>query len=136
MLNGLIAGAAVLLLAIVFLIIILAYTKADVKELQDKERKRTIDELKGGDSKRSGSVLVSAHYVTYAQMAQIIEEFWKEIAARDEQIKEISKLADLQQKEIELIFGLISRKRLYCEWTQSEFASLQEEIKDIRDKQN
>ena len=48
----------------------------------------------------------------------------------------MKKLADLQQKEIELIFSLISHKRLYCEWTQSEFASLQEEIKHIHDQKN
>lgn len=76
MLEGLIAGVAVMLIAIAFLIIVLTYTKVDVKELQDKERKRTIDELKDGDSKQSDSVLVSAHCVTHAQMARIIEENW------------------------------------------------------------
>lgn len=135
MLEGLIAGVAVLLLAIAFLIIILAYTKADVKELQDKERKRTINELKDGDSKKSDSVLTPVQYVSYKEMARIIEENWEELAARDEKIEELKKLADLQQKEIELMFGLISGKRHMCQWTRSEFASLQEEISDIG-KQN
>ena len=132
MIIGLIAGLGIALLGLVFLSVILWATKEDVRQLEAQAKAQTKD----GDSKKSDSVLVSSHCVTHAQMAQIIEENWKALAARDEKIEELKKLADLQQKEIELIFGLISRKRLYCQWTQSEFASLQEEIKHIHDQKN
>lgn len=120
MINGLIAGLGIALLGLVFLSVILWATKEDVRQLEAQAKAQTKD----GDSKKSDSVLMSAHCVTHAQLAQFIKESWKEFAARDEKIDELSKLADLQQKEIELIFSLISHKRLYCEWTQSEFASL------------
>lgn len=132
MINGLIAGLGIALLGLVFLSVILWATKEDVRQLEAQAKAQTKD----GASKKSDSVLVSAHCVTHAQMAQIIQESWKELAARDERIDELKKLADLQQKEIELMFGLISRKRLFCQWTQSEFASLQEEIKHIHDQKN
>ena len=132
MINGLIAGLGIALLGLVFLSVILWATKEDVRQLEAQAKAQTKD----SDSKKSDSVLVSAQYVSYKEMARIIEENWQELAARDEKIDELSKLADLQQKEIELIFSLISHKRLYCEWTQSEFASLQEEIKHINDQKN
>lgn len=136
MLEGLIAGVAILLLAIVFLIIVLAYTKVDVKELQDKERKRAIDELRGSDSKKSDSVSVPAQFVTHATMARIIDEYYKDSAEANERINELKKLADLQQREIELMFGLISGKRHMCQWTESQFASLVQEINDINEGEN
>ena len=132
MINGLIAGLGIALLGLVFLGIVLWATKEDVRQLEAQAKAQTKD----GASKKSDSVLVSAQYVSYKEMARIIDESWKELAARDERIDELSKLADLQQKEIELIFSLISRKRLFCEWTQSEFASLQEEIKHIYDQKS
>ena len=132
MINGLIAGLGIALLGLVFLSVILWATKEDVRQLEAQAKAQTKD----GDSKKSDSVLTPVQYVSYQDMAQIIDEHWQELAARDEKIEELKKLADLQQKEIELIFGLISRKRLFCEWTQSEFASLQEEIKHIHDQKN
>ena len=132
MINGLIAGLGIALLGLVFLGIVLWATKEDVRQLEAQAKAQTKD----GASKKSDSVLVSARCVTHAQLVQFIEKSWKELAARDERIDELSKLADLQQKEIELIFSLISRKRLFCEWTQSEFASLQEEIKHIYDQKS
>ena len=132
MINGLIAGLGIALLGLVFLGIVLWATKEDVRQLEAQAKENTKD----GDSKKSDSVLTPVQYVSYKEMAQIIQESWKELEARDERIDELSKLADLQQKEIELIFSLISRKRLYCEWTQSEFASLQEEIKHIHDQKS
>ena len=132
MINGLIAGLGIALLGLVFLSVILWATKEDVRQLEAQAKAQTKD----GASKKSDSVLVSAHCVTHAQLTQFIEKSWKELAARDERIEELIKLADLQQKEIELIFSLISHKRLFCEWTQSEFASLQEEIKHIHDQKN
>ena len=132
MINGLIAGLGIALLGLVFLSVILWATKEDVRQLEAQAKAQTKD----GDSKESDSVLTPVQYVSYQDMAQIIDEHWQELAARDEKIEELKKLADLQQKEIELIFGLISRKRLFCEWTQSEFASLQEEIKHIYDQKS
>ena len=132
MINGLIAGLGIALLGLVFLSVILWATKEDVRQLEAQAKAQTKD----GDSKKSDSVLTPVQYVSYKEMARIIEENWRELAARDERIDELKKLADLQQKEIELIFGLISRKRLYCQWTQSEFASLQKEIKHIHDQKN
>ena len=132
MINGLIAGLGIAILGLVFLSVILWATKEDVRQLEAQAKAQTKD----SDSKKSDSILTPVQYVSYKEMAQIIEESWKELAARDERIEELSKLADLQQKEIELIFSLISRKRLFCEWTQSEFASLQEEIKHIYDQKS
>lgn len=132
MINGLIAGLGIALLGLVFLSVILWATKEDVRQLEAQAKAQTKD----GVSKKSDSVLTPVQHVSYKEMAQIIQESWKELEARDEKIDELSKLADLQQKEIELIFSLISHKRLYCEWTQSEFASLQEEIKHIHDQKN
>ena len=132
MINGLIAGLGIALLGLVFLSVTLWATKEDVRQLEAQAKAQTKD----GDSKKSDSVLTPVQYVSYKEMARIIEENWRELAARDERIDELKKLADLQQKEIELIFGLISRKRLYCQWTQSEFASLQKEIKHIHDQKN
>ena len=132
MINGLIAGLGIALLGLVFLSVILWATKEDVRQLEAQAKAQTKD----GDSKKSDSVLTPVKYVSYKEMARIIDEHWQELAARDERIDELKKLADLQQKEIELIFGLISRERLFCEWTQSEFASLQEEIKHIHDQKN
>lgn len=132
MINGLIAGLGIALLGLVFLSVILWATKEVVRQLEAQAKAQAKD----GDSKKSDSVLTPVQYVSYKVMAQIIQRSWKELEARDEKIDELSRLADLQQKEIELIFSLISRKRLYCEWTQSEFASLQEEIKHIHDQKN
>ena len=135
MINGLVAGLGIALLGLVFLSVILWATKEDVRQLEAQAKAQTKD----GDSKKSDSVLTPVQDVSYEEIAQLTKGNWILLDAhdaRDERIDELKKLADLQQKEIELMFGLISRKRLFCEWTQSEFASLQEEIKHIHDQKN